>query len=118
MHDDDAAPPEPRRRARPALRVAAALVIGVIVVPFGLSLLVNGSGPTDAEGFVRAAFAVVVGQTIAILTATALWVGSILRRAGVLAQTLLGLAFVGVATTGVALIAREAQVLLERLGAG
>jgi hypothetical protein len=56
------------------------LVLGVIVVPFALSLALNSYGALTVDGALRMAFATVAGQTIAILSAVAAVVLTITQR--------------------------------------
>jgi hypothetical protein len=56
------------------------LVLGVFVVPFILTALLNSYGPLTEESALRMAFATVAGQTIAILTAGAVVVLAVKRH--------------------------------------
>lgn len=56
------------------------LVLGVIVVPFALSVVLNSYGALTVDGAFRMAFATVAGQTIAILSAIAAVVLTITER--------------------------------------
>jgi hypothetical protein len=79
----------PKIRIRRELPPGVFLVVGVVVVP-GLIMLASPRGfEPGTETFVYVAFAVVAGQTIAVLTAIGVFVAAIVRgAAGVLAVAL------------------------------
>jgi Co/Zn/Cd efflux system component len=71
--------PDTTSRSR-GISFGGILVLGVFVVPFILTAVLNSYGPLTEESALRMAFATVAGQTIAILTACAVLVLAVKRR--------------------------------------
>ncbi len=64
-------PPNTAVRRRYEIDRLGILMSGVLLVPFLLTALLNSYGPLTVDSAIRMAFATVVGQTIAILSALA-----------------------------------------------
>lgn len=58
-----------RAKRTPRIQRRGILLLGVIVIPFLLSLALNNYGALTVDGAIRMAFATVAGQTVAILSA-------------------------------------------------
>ena len=67
---------------RPRRRLSRGLILiaGVVLIPFALGLIFNSYHTVTEESAVRQAFALVAGQTIAMLTAIAVVVVTAVKR--------------------------------------
>ncbi|WP_270351993.1 hypothetical protein [Microbacterium testaceum] len=68
------------RRPRRRLSRALILIAGVVLIPFALALIFTSYHTVTEESAVRQTFALVAGQTIAILTAIAVVVVTAVER--------------------------------------
>lgn len=111
------APPAARRARLYPLRPLGILLVGVILVPAAITLLTNSWDAPGSADYVRMAFGTVAGQTIAILTALAVLVVSLVRRIAI--GAILANAFVALIVIVLAAgnIARAGHMLLVALGA-
>jgi len=91
------------------------LIVGVLVVPFALSVALNNYGALTIDGALRMAFATVAGQTIAILSAIAAVILTIKRRYAW--PAVLAFVIIAAAITSWALgsVASAGELLLTRL---
>lgn len=71
--------PAPTRRSLGRAYLLVGLV-GILVIPLGLSLAFNSWHAPDAEAYIRMAFATVAGATIALVTSWALLIASVAQR--------------------------------------
>jgi Co/Zn/Cd efflux system component len=106
-------PPTVRRPRR--ISRATVLILGVLVVPFVLSVALNEYGGHSVEGSLRMAFASVAGQTIAILSAIAAIVLTVTRRYAW--PAIVGFVIIALVITQFAIgnMASAGDLLLERL---
>lgn len=92
------------------------LLLGLAVVPFGLTLLTLPAGRPDEMDYVRMAFASVAGCTIAILSVVGLLVDRILRRAKPATIAYFALVALVVVWWQLGNLSIAAETLLSRLG--
>ena len=111
------APPATRRARLYPLRPFGILLVGVILVPAAITLLTNSGDTPDSADYVRMAFGTVAGQTIAILSALAVFVASLVRRLAIGAILANGFVALVVIVLAVGNIARAGHMLLLALGA-
>ena len=108
-----------RPAAGPRLRgyqAGAALLVGVIIVPFALSVIFNSYSSPDSAAYVRTAFASVAGSTIAIATVIVLLAHRLIRRSAPSSIGLFGVIAVVVTLWQLQVIASAARFLLNGLG--
>ena len=97
------------------LRRRGILFVGLIVIPFALSAILNSYGALTEENAIRMAFASVAGQTIAILSVIATVVLTVRRRAGVNQIVLFVVIAIVVTTGALNAMSNAAELLLTRL---
>jgi hypothetical protein len=112
--------PAPVRRPGTSLRGFSAplvLLVGVVVIPFVLTVATTpSSAPTDAD-YVRMAFASVAGATIAIASALGLLIDRVIRRAKSSTIAIFALVALVAVPYQLSAIQNAADLLLARLGA-
>lgn len=102
------------RRPREISRLGI-LALGVIVIPFALSAVLNSYGALTEESAVRMAFATVAGQTIAILSALVVVALTIARHRGV-SQVAIAVAIACAVTfAAIGFMSSAGDLLLTRL---
>lgn len=109
---------EPTAASKPRRRVGRGtiLLLGVFVIPFALSVALNGwGGPLTAESALRIAGATVAGQTIAILSAVTAVVLTVTRRYAL--PAILGFIVIAAVITAGAIsnMSAAGELLLTRL---
>ena len=105
---------ETSRRPRRVSR-ASIMFLGVIVIPFALGAILNSYGPLTEESAIRMAFATVAGQTVAILSAIATVVVTVIRRADVGQVILIAAIALFVTLGALSVMAGASDALLARL---
>jgi Co/Zn/Cd efflux system component len=91
------------------------LFVGVFVIPFVLSAVLNNYGGLSVEGAIRMAFAAVAGQTIAILTAIAAVVLTVKRGYAWPAIVSFGIIAIVITSFAIGNMTSAGEMLLERL---
>jgi Co/Zn/Cd efflux system component len=91
------------------------LILGVLVIPFALSVALNSYGPLTVHTALRMAFATVAGQTIAILGAIAALALAIKRGYAWPAIIAFGLIAVVITTWAIGSMASAGTLLIDRL---
>lgn len=112
--------PAPARRPGTSLRGFSApliLLVGVVVVPFALTIATLPSAAPDDADFVRMAFASVAGATIAIASVLGLLIDRVIRRAKLSTIAIFALIALVVVPWQLSAIQSAADLLLGRLGA-
>jgi hypothetical protein len=108
---------QPGDVARRPFRVSRVGVVflGVIVVPVALGAILNSYGALTDSGAVRMAFATVAGQTIAILSAVAIVVITLLRRLGAAQIALVVVVAAVITVSAISIMSSASDVLLTRI---
>jgi len=91
------------------------LLLGVIAIPFALTVALNSYGPLTGDGAIRMAFATVAGQTIAILSAIAVLAIALYRRATVAEVAVLVVIVIAVTLAAIASMMSAGELLLNNL---
>jgi hypothetical protein len=91
------------------------LLLGVIVVPFALTVALNSYGPLTEDSAIRMAFGTVAGQSIAILTAIAVLAITIFRRVHLAEVAVFVIIAAAVTLAAIATMMSAGELLLNNL---
>jgi len=104
-------------RLKAAIPVALLLVLGILVVPVLLVVATSSYGVApDDDAWVRMAFGVVAGQTIAIVTVVGALVTALIRRNRIGSIALFAIVAAVVTSLALSTISSQAAQLVRVLG--
>jgi drug/metabolite transporter (DMT)-like permease len=91
------------------------LLLGVIAIPFALTVALNSYGPLTEDSAIRMAFATVAGQTIAVLSSIVVIGIALFRRARIADIAVLVIIGAVVTLSAMAAMTGASELLLNNL---